>query len=86
MKAEITYNAGASYRIKAMKFNRGVTKPVTDSAVIKKCQATAGFSVRVLEEDKPAKQKLTAKEKNRATKVVEVEAVPKFKNKVKKDK
>lgn len=86
MKAEITYNAGASYRIKEAKFKRGITKLVTDSTVIQKCQATAGFSVRILEEDKPVKPKLTAKAKAKATKIREVEIVPKMKGKAKKDK
>ncbi len=57
MKAEVTYNAGKSYRIKGTKFEQGKTKVVTDAATIKKCQMTAGFSVRVLEAAKPPKKK-----------------------------
>jgi hypothetical protein len=55
MKAEITYNAGKSYRIKATKFEQGKTKIVTDPGLVKRCQQTAGFCVRVLEDSKPVK-------------------------------
>jgi hypothetical protein len=57
MKAEVTYNAGKTYRIKGTKFEQGKTRVITDSGMIKKCQMTAGFSVRIMEADKPRKKK-----------------------------
>lgn len=57
MKAEITYTAGRSYRVKGTRFERGKTKVVTDSALVKKCQQTVGFNVRVIEPDKKVRRK-----------------------------
>lgn len=57
MKAEVTYNAAKTYRVKGTKFAQGKTKIVTDPAMIKKCQTTAGFSVRILEAEEPKKKK-----------------------------
>lgn len=48
MLAEVTYNAGKTYRLKQYKFEQGKTVLVKDGDVIKRCQATAGFAVRVL--------------------------------------
>lgn len=76
MKAECTYNSGRTYRIKGVKFEQGKTKLITDSATIRKCQQTAGFSVRVLEEDdKPAKRKGKSR---RVREVVEAKSTTKL--------
>lgn len=55
MRAEVTYNAGRSYRIKSHVFKQGKTVVVKDSAVILKCEATAGFSVRRLKDTAKSK-------------------------------
>lgn len=58
MLAEITYNAGASCTVGRKKFVSGKTQTVTDAALVKRCQVTRGFCVRVLEEKKaPVKKK-----------------------------
>jgi hypothetical protein len=74
MKAEITYNAGASYRVKAHKFPRGRTVLVTDRDVILKCQQTTGFSVNVLERKSKKKSDTLLKKKGvkKSKKVVDV--------------
>lgn len=59
--AEITYNAGRSYRIKSTKFVQHRTEVVTDPDVIARCQITAGFSVRILQEK--GEKKVIAKPK-----------------------
>lgn len=60
MLAEVTYNAGKSYRLKNYKFLQGKTVLVKDAAVIDRCRATAGFAVHVLtkkdQEDKRRKK------------------------------
>lgn len=55
MVAEITYTAGKTYRIKGVKFERGIPKKVASNAVIRRCQQTSGFNVRVLEDRRTTK-------------------------------
>jgi hypothetical protein len=50
MKAEITYNGARSYLVGGVKFIDGVTRTVTDPALIERCKVTAGFAVHVLKE------------------------------------
>ena len=52
MLAEITYNAGKSCTMKAVKFTEGQTKVITDPDIIRACQQTYGFAVQVLKEKK----------------------------------
>lgn len=44
-RAEITYNAGVSYRIGLYRFPKGVTVNVHDEDVIQRAETTCGFSV-----------------------------------------
>lgn len=58
-KAEVTWNGSKSYRFAGnaqLIFKEGKTRTVTDSDLIKRCQTTAGFSVRVLKTYKPKKK------------------------------
>lgn len=60
MTAEITYNAGLSYRLKNYRFRQGIMLVVTDPAVIQRCQETAGFSVRLIKTVVKPKVKVAA--------------------------
>jgi len=74
MVAEITYNAGKSYRIKATKFLQHKTEVVTDPDVIKRCQMTAGFAVRIVQPER--KKKAALKKTAPAAKKTVREVVP----------
>jgi hypothetical protein len=68
VKAEITYNAGASYRFVGIpgpivKFRQNKTQTVTDSQLIKAAQNTKGFTVRILEAERPPKKQRRTKKK-----------------------
>lgn len=56
MRAEVTLNRGHTYRFSnhsRIVFRKNKTQIVKDPALVRACQATAGFSVRVIEEAKP---------------------------------
>lgn len=56
--AQITYNAGKSYRIGRQRFFQGVTETVDDPEIIERCKATKGFAVfEPTAEEKPKAKK-----------------------------
>jgi hypothetical protein len=63
MRAEITYNGGASYSIRGYKFLRGKTVVVNNPEVIERLAHMVGFSVRRLatEEKKKVVKKVVKK-------------------------
>ena len=58
MIAEVTYNAGASYRFFGFDvlFLKDQTKTIDNADLIEKALNTPGFTVRVLEYDKPKRR------------------------------
>lgn len=59
IKAEVTWNGSKSYRFAGnskLIFKEAKTQTLTDPDIIKRCQNTAGFCVRVLKTYKPKKK------------------------------
>jgi hypothetical protein len=59
IRAEVTWNGSKSYRFAGnnkLIFKEAKTQTITETELIKRCQNTAGFSVRVLETYKPKKR------------------------------